>query len=343
MRTFLIIASVISFLAVGFFLFGSYATEHFTGSVKGEQRFEVKSNENILTLGTRLEQSGIVFSRYTFVWYLFHEEKSKQLIAGEYLLSGSLTVPELTIILTTGKTISRDVKVTFPEGWTFAKMSERLTAKHLPGEEFFALAQKPLPQWREEFDFLQSLPAGATLEGYLFPDTYSFVPEATAEDIIVAMLQNFGKKFDPLLGNESGQGNDYALDPKRIHGIVTMASIIEEEGRTKEERDMISDVFWKRIAIGQPLQSDATINYIHGTTRLQPTLKDTEVESLYNTYKKAGLPPGPISNPSLISLQAAVFPKSNPYYYFLVDAKTGETIYSKTFEEHVRNRNLHGL
>lgn len=336
MRVFILIAVTLS-LAVGlFFLFGLYATSHFTGAVKGEQRFEVFPGENALELGTRLEQQGIVFSRFAFFWYLVHAEKNHQIVAGQYALSGSLTVPEIALIVTAGKTISRDIKVTFPEGWTMAKMAERLTANALPGQAFLSLAQKPDQAWRSKFDFLKTLPQNASLEGYLFPDTYLFAPEATAEDIVLSLLQNFGKKFDASL--RGARPSD-----KSFHELVTLASIIEEEGRTREERDMISDIFWKRLALGQPLQSDATVNYIQGTTRLQPSLKDTEVDSPYNTYKHKGLPPGPISNPGLDSLHAALFPKSNPYYYFLVDINTGETFYAKTFEEHVRNRSLHGL
>lgn len=330
-------ATVLSVVALCFLAFGFYATDHLTGSVKGEQRFEVSVGENALALGARLERQGIIFSRFAFLWYLVHEEKNNQIIAGQYALSGSLTIPEIALIVTSGKTISRDVKVTFPEGWTIIKMAERLTAHALPGQAFLALAQKPLPEWRAKFDFLGDLPAGASLEGYLFPDTYLFAPEATAEDMIVSMLTNFGKKYDASLR----QG--VTRSGKSLRDIVTLASIIEEEGRTREERDMISDIFWKRIVAGQPLQSDATVNYIHGTTRLQPTLKDTESDSPYNTYRYKGLPPGPISNPSLESLHAAIFPKSNPYYYFLVDLNTGETFYAQTFEEHVRNRTLHGL
>lgn len=337
MRVFILIAIVLSVAAAVFFAFGTYATNHFTGSVLTEQRFDVRPGENAFALGKRLEESGIVFSRYTFFWYLFHEEKTHQIIAGQYLISGKLTVPEIALIMTSGKTVSRDIKVTFPEGWTIAKMAERLTAKELPGETFLTLTRKPLPEWKKTFDFLSDLPVGASLEGYLFPDTYFFAPEATAEDIIVSMLKNFDKRYDATLRE------GVARSGRSLFSLVTMASIIEEEGRTKEERDMISDVFWKRIAIGQALQSDATVNYIHGTTRLQPTLKDTEINSPYNTYRNAGLPPGPISNPSIVSLRSAIFPKSNPYFYFLVDAKTGETIYSVTFEEHVRNRQLHGL
>ena len=347
MRVSILIAVILSFLVAVFFVFGWYATDHFTGSMPTAQRFIVSPNENAFALGGRLEQSGIVFSRYTFLWYLVHEEKTHSIIAGEYLLSGSLTTPEIALILTSGKTISTDVKVTFPEGWTMAKMAERLIANRLPGKEFLELAQTPVglmeknfPTWDKKFAFLGDVPLGASLEGYLFPDTYFFAPDATGRDIIDVMLQNFGKKWDELLGGANRNG---AIDPKRYHNIVTMASIIEEEGRTKEERDMISDVFWKRLAIGQSLQSDATVNYIHGTTNLQPTYKDLEENSPYNTYMNPGLPPGPISNPGLDSLHAALFPKSNPYYYFLVDLNTGETVYGKTFEEHVQNRRNHGL
>lgn len=324
-----------------FFVFGLYAVDHFTGSAGPDQRFTVEPNENALELGERLEQRGIVFSRYAFLWHLVREGKTRSVIAGDYLLSGNMTVPEVALIVTSGRTISSDVRVTLPEGFTMKQIADRLTENHLPGQAFLALAESPMPEWRARFDFLQSLPPGASLEGYLFPDTYQFAQDATAEDIVVVFLQNFGKKWDALVSPT--QGNDEVFDPAQIHALVTMASIIEEEGRTKDERDMISDVFRKRLTIGQPLQSDATVNYIHGTTRLQPTLKDIGSDSPYNTYKNVGLPPGPISNPGNVSLRSALYPKSNPFYYFLVSAKTNETIYSITFEEHVRNRSLHGL
>lgn len=337
MRVFILFASVLSLLVGSFFVFGLYATDHFTGAVKTEQSFEVKSGEDALALGVRLEESGLIFSRYTFLWYLFHEQKTRQIIAGDYLLSGSLTTPEIATIITSGQTVSRDIRVTFPEGWTFEKMALRLTENSLPGKEFLELAEKPLPEWRKKYDFLSDLPRDASLEGYLFPDTYRFHPDATAQDIVLLMLDTFGKKLDASLKEGARKSG------RSLYDLVTMASIIEEEGRTKEERDMISDVFWKRVAIGQALQSDATVNYVHGTSRLQPTFADIASDSPYNTYKHAGLPPGPISNPSLMSLRAAIYPKANPYFYFLVSAKTKETVYSVTFEEHVRNRTLHGL
>lgn len=341
MRRFLIIAGTLSAITFGGFFYLSSAARYSHGTATATQRFEVGQGENVFGLAERLESAGLIASRYAFIWHIVREGKTKDLVAGAYGLSGNLTPAEIAFLITEGKIVSRDIRITFPEGWTLKKMAERLTANGLPGEEFLMQAEKPLPEWRTEFSFLASLPAGASLEGYLFPDTYFFAPEATAEDIITVLLANFGKKWESV-ASQSDE-NDGASDPQRLHAAVTLASIIEEEGRTKEERDMISDIFRKRIALGQPLQSDATINYILGTTRLQPTLKDLEKVSPYNTYQNKGLPPGPISNPGIVSLQAALFPKSNPYYYFLVDIDTGETFYAVTFEEHVQNRALHGL
>jgi UPF0755 protein len=184
---------------------------------------------------------------------------------------------------------------------------------------------------------LKGLPAGATLEGFLFPDTYRFAPNVTATEIVDIMLGTFGKRFtaEQRAGQMSSQ---YSL-----FEIVTMASIVEEEGRIESDRKIIADIFWKRLTAGQPFQSDATVNYVLGSLKEQPTFDDIETDSPYNTYKYAGLPPGPISNPSLISLRAAVSPTPNSYYYFLNNLETKEMYFAKTFEEHVENRRIHGL
>lgn len=337
MRTFLFIAVILSVLVVSFFIFGAYATEHFTGSIKQDQVFEVRADEDAKILGERLEENGIIFSKYTFWWHLVREEKTKKIVAGKYSLNGSLTVPEVVSIITSGKTISRDIKITFPEGWTITKMAERLTANGLPGDEFLRLVQSPKPEWKTKYDFLTDLPKEASLEGYLFPDTYLFAPDATAEIIIDTLLKNFGKKITPEL-RQVAVTNGHSL-----FETVTMASIVEAEGKIEKDRAVISDIFWKRLNIGQPLQSDATVNYAVGKTKLQSSYEDIAVDSPYNTYKYRGLPPGPINSPGLVSLRAALYPESSPYYYFLTSLRSGETIFSITFDEHIKNRQLHGL
>ncbi|OGI22312.1 MAG: hypothetical protein A2808_00935 [Candidatus Moranbacteria bacterium RIFCSPHIGHO2_01_FULL_55_24] len=337
MRIFLFISLFITLAACGIVGLVSYQAAYSHGSVREERSFSVLPGERVLALGERLETEGLIVSRYAFAWEIVKEKKTASLIAGEYLLSGTETIQEIVHKLTSGETVSRDIKVTFPEGWTIDMMAERLTKNGLPGDAFRTMARKPDPNLRQEYAFLSGLPAGATLEGYLFPDTYRFAPDATADTIIQAMLGNFGKRVNTEL-REAARAKG-----KSLFEIVTLASIVEEEGRSDRDRGMISDIFWKRLAIGQPLQSDATVNYVLGTYKDQPTLADLESDSPYNTYKHAGLPPGPISNPGLVSLRAAIFPIDNPYYYFLNNIETRETVFSKTFEEHVANRAAHGL
>ena len=260
-------------------------------------------------------------------------------MAGEYTVSGSQPIAEIAHMLTRGnvKEAPQDKRITFPEGWTAKMMADRLTAAGLPGEEFLQIAKKPSAELVGEFSFLASLPPGASLEGFLFPDTYLFAPDATGEVIVRTLLENFDKKVDQELRTAAKSSGHTFFE------VITLASIVEEEGRSENDRQMISDIFWKRIAIGQPLQSDATVNYILGTFKDQPTLKDLGTNSPYNTYMNAGLPPGPISNPGLVSIRAAIYPKDNPYFYFLNNPETRETIFSRTFEEHKQNRILNGL
>jgi UPF0755 protein len=181
------------------------------------------------------------------------------------------------------------------------------------------------------FSFLVSKPSTVSLEGYLFPDTYRFFDGVSTEEILVKILTNFERKFSPNMKvtlQESGH---------TLHELVTMASIIEREVQTNEDRVLVSDIFWRRLKVGMPLQADSTVNYI--TEKNTPFLsyEDRELDSLWNTYKYTGLPPGPIANPGLKALQAALFPQANSYWYFLTD-KEGNVYYARTNEEQNENK-----
>ncbi|MEK9151407.1 MAG: endolytic transglycosylase MltG [Patescibacteria group bacterium] len=337
MRTFLIIAVVLSVITFGGFFYLSSVAQYSHGPSGQNQRFEVEQGENIFSLAQRLESDGLIASRYAFIWHIVREGKTKNLVAGTYGLNGALSIADIAFMVTEGKTLPRDIRVTFPEGWDTKKMAERLTANGLPGAAFLILAQQPKSEWRQTFDFLADAPADVSLEGFLFPDTYFFYPQASAEDIIEKMLENFGKKIDTAFraaAEERQQG---------IYRVVVLASIVENEVKTEIDRKMVADIFWRRLAIGQPLQSDATVKYILGIDKIQHTFEETRTESPYNTYIHTGLPLGPIGNPGMVSLSATLFPISNPYFYFLSDPKTGKTIFSVTYEEHLNNKNLYGL
>jgi len=337
MRGLLLFSSILSFFVIGVFLVLFYTEDHSYGSRKDVQVFVVNEGDNVLTLSKKLEDAQLVFSQYVFMWHLARIGKTHTLVAGAYSLSGNLSPSEIAFLITEGKVMSRDVKVTFPEGWNSKKIAERLTANNLPGEDFLALVRKPKDEWRTQFSFLSTLPSDASLEGFLFPDTYLFDREASAQIIIEKMLTNFGKKFDASLRTVIESGH------KNIYDVVTLASIVENEVRSDKDRSMVADLFLRRIEIGQALQSDATIQYILGLDKVQHSFEETRVDSPYNTYTHSGLPPGPIGNPGLSSLRAVLTPQKNSYFYFLSDPKTGETVFATTFEEHIKNKNLHGL
>lgn len=183
-----------------------------------------------------------------------------------------------------------------------------------------------------------------SLEGYLFPDTYRFTKNSTPEEVITKMLANFSARLDSLdVADAKTKYNGLSLPE-----IITLASIIEKEsggeGATtgelslQDERNLVASVFYNRMAIGQALESDATVNYATGKSSPGASLKDLEINSPYNTYKYPGLPPGPICNPSLGSIKAALQPAKSDYYYFLHKQPSGQVDFSRTFDEHRRKK-----
>ncbi|TSC60995.1 MAG: UPF0755 protein, partial [Parcubacteria group bacterium Gr01-1014_107] len=203
-------------------------------------------------------------------------------------------------------------KITIQEGLNVFEIAE-LLQNHLP-----------------KFDKQKFLNLAEDKEGYLFPDTYFFAPNVKAETVIETMENNFKKKISELrlILEDSGRTTEE---------IVSMASILETEAKTEESRRIISGILWKRLEMEIPLQVDVTFKYINGKNTYQLTREDLKIDSPYNTYIYKGLPPGPISNPGLNALLAALEPKETEYLYFMSDKK-GNFYYAVTFEEHVRNK-----
>lgn len=249
---------------------------------------------------------------------------------------------------------AEDTKVTLIEGW---KMSEIASALEKQGlgkvDDFTAAAKAYDPSSHPYID----IPNGQSLEGYLFPDTYRFAKTSSQEVILKKILDNFSTRV-ATLGVESGIDRyqipgyeNLTLGGKKglsFHQVMTLASIIEKESGSAggpagaiSEQKIISGIFYNRLLIDQALESDATVNYVSGKDNPSATNADLQINSPYNTYRYAGLPPGPICNPSLSSIEAALHPEPSSYYYFLHKQPSGEVVYSKTFEEHVKNKNLY--
>jgi UPF0755 protein len=337
MKIKLLVGVLLVLAALAGFFVVSHQTVSSHGLVLSAQVVEIKTGENILDVGTKLADAGVISWRGYFVYYMWKENLRHTMIAGKYQLNGTMTIPEIAKVITTGEVVPTGVTVVFPEGWDSQKIADRLTANDLPGDAFLELVNHPLPAWRDEFWFLKNSPEGASLEGFLFPDTYTFTFDTSAESIVKRMLTNFENKFPDTAKTEIDKQG------KSIFDIVTLASIVENEVKSATDRKMVADIFWRRLSIGQPLQSDATVKYIDKENKIQHSFADTRVQSPYNTYINKGLPPGPIGSPGLESLTAVIAPTPNPYFYFLSDTTTGETVYSVTFDEHINNKAKHGL
>lgn len=299
-----------------------------------EQIFLVKSGENASQIADNLRINNLIRSDFYFKYNVWRE--NLKIKAGEYSLSPKLTAKEIIKILTAGEALSREKTITIIEGWNIKDIALYLEKnKVISAANFISSAATPLSGWKFDFprpDFLSGAPKSADLEGYLFPDTYRISQDATAEEIINKLLSNFDKKLTPALRAEIKR------QKKNVYEIITMASLIEKEVRSTEDMKIVSGIFWDRIKNGLALNSCATLAYILGVNKAQYTLADTKVDSPYNTYKYRGLPPGPIANPGLNAITAAIYPTGTDYNYFLSDPKTGQTIYSRTLDEHNANK-----
>lgn len=323
-------------ISVGCFFYLWNQSQYGKNNLTQPAKYELKKGDDAWKIGAELEEMEIVQKKAYFVFYLWKSGKSKELKAGNYTVAPGSTIPEIVRVFTEGEKESGQVKVTFPEGWESKDMAKRLSANGLPGDEFLKIVKEPSQDTIAKYGFLSDLPKKSSLEGYLFPDTYFFSKDATAQEILDGMLKNFGRKYSTAMQGQTIQSG------KTVHQILTMASIIEGEVPTQADRKIVSGIFWKRIEIGQPLQSCATLAYILGEYKAQYSIEETQVESPYNTYRNKGLPPGPINNPGSSAITASITPQDTGYLYFL-SSKNKETIFSKTFEEHVANKQKYGL
>jgi UPF0755 protein len=296
----------------------------------------IQQGDGVADVAGKLEDAGLVRHHVLFQYVMWKQGVAGLIQAGEYEFAPPLTIADIADTITRQPLSEyEESDVRFLEGWTLAQMAEHLTATtHISGEEFLAIVNNPHDHV-DDYDFVRVLPLHTSLEGYLFPDTYRIDSQSTAQTLVRKMLTNFGTKMSYELRTEIARQN------KTLHDIVIMASIIEREVRSKEDKAIVGGIFTNRLRIGQKLEADSTVNYVVGENRPQATFEDLAVDSPYNTYKYSGLPVGPISNPGFDSLHAAIYPSDTVYFFFLTRLDTGEVIYSRTFDEHVRNKQIH--
>lgn len=303
-----------------------------------DKLFLVERGQNLFEIAQKLEQEGIIRSRFFFDFYVILKINQSKLQAGGYFLNPSMSVVKIADKIITGDTAKNTI--TIPEGWNLRDIAWYFENKGMfQAEELFELVGFPLinysintdlpkpKDFSSDYDFLKYKPKNISLEGYLFPDTYEIVYSEELEGIVKKMLNNFDKKLSQSLRNEiEKQG-------KTIFEIITMSSLIEKEVQNLNDKKIVSGILWKRMENKIGLHVDATITYITGKKSTRVSKQETEIDSLYNTYKYRGLPLGPICNPGIESILAAVYPENSDYWYYL-STPEGETIFSKTLEEH---------
>ncbi len=332
-------------LATGVWAF-SYAAELARPSDAGEPiMLTIFEDQTDAEVADELAAQGLI--RSTMLFQGQFRLSGGALIPGTYTLRKGMSVPQIVDRIT-GAAPAEEVPaqgaatgpesfdITIPEGWRIEQIAEEY--ERLGGEggaQAFLDAVKGID--RSQFDFLAGLPADASLEGYLFPDTYRFNAKDPVVNV-VTMLTNFGNKYTPEMRQRTQQMG------LTIHDVVTIASLVEREARIPAERPTIADVYLSRWEQGWRLDADPTVQYALGTPdEWWPKLSGDDLfyDSPYNTYQKEGLPPGPIANPGFASIQAVLFPDDTPYMYFVAKGDTGEHAFAVTAEEQAENVELY--
>lgn len=300
------------------------------------QEFVIADGESFVTIAHNLDNQHVIANYFWFRVMAEFAGLTDNVQAGKYLLTPGEDYKTILAILTAGTTEGKDIRVTIPEGYTLKQMGEVLATKGLVTVEEWKVATGQFSPLEEDpFVVKAEKPTEVDLEGYLFPDTYLFSVDATADEIAKIMLDNMAEHVGDL-SSPNGHAADMSL-----HEILTLASIIEREVRQPSTMKNVADIFLKRLEVGMPLQADSTVNYVIDGDDPSISLEDRDnTDSPYNTYKYPGLPPGPISAPSANAIDAVLNPTPNKYYYFLT-TDDGEIYYAETNDEHVYNKNRH--
>jgi len=281
----------------------------------------VREGESLATVATRLEHAGVIRSALLFRAVARVSGRDRRLQPGEYRFATALTASELLDLLASGGTRP---EVTVPEGLTIREIAALLARNgYGSAESFLCVADDP------EFLLAAGVP-GPQLEGFLFPDTYRLTPVMSPSEILALMVRRFHERFDAeRYRRVQGRG-------MRLNDVVTLASIVEKESALANERPVVAGVFYNRLRLGMPLQSDPTLIYAIPNFNGDLTRADLARPSAYNTYLLPGLPPGPIANPGLASLDAVLAPADTPYLYF-VSKNDGSHAFAVTLADHNRN------
>ncbi|MED3661485.1 endolytic transglycosylase MltG [Ureibacillus sp. FSL K6-8385] len=300
---------------------------------------EIPMGSGISSISKILEEHGIIKNATVFKYYAKFKNQSN-FQAGNYTMTPSMTLDEILESLKTGKVYREPVfKITIPEGMTLEQIGNIIEKRtdytkeqfmeRVNNEEFINGVMAAYPDLLTDEIFNENI--RYPLEGYLFPATYSFYEkDVSLDDIILPMIEKTNSvinEYKPLIAEKK----------MTVHTLLTFASLLEEEATAKSDRETIASVFYNRLEAGMPLQTDPSVLYALGEHKDRVLYEDLKVKNPYNTYVNPGLPPGPIANAGIVSIEAALNPTDTEYLYFLAD-KEGNNHFAKTYEEHLKNK-----
>ncbi|MDT8901048.1 endolytic transglycosylase MltG [Anaeroselena agilis] len=283
----------------------------------------VKPGMATQAIGELLHDKGLIKNVLIFRVMAKMEGMEGSLQAGEYSFSKAMTVREIIGKLVRGETAYR--QFTIPEGFTIDQIAALLEKNKLAS----AAKYKAVAAGYAPYDYIR--PAANVkyqAEGFVFPDTYRVAAGTSEAQLVKMMMSQFDSQFTPTMRERAAE---LGLS---VREVVILASLVEKEAQLAAERPVIAGVFLRRLKLGMPLQSCATIQYILGYPKPELTVQDTEIPSPYNTYQNMGLPPGPIASPGLASIKAVLYPADTEYLYFFAN-KDGSHVFSRTYEEHL--------
>jgi len=332
-----LVLAVIVFVGLGGIFF--FYREIFVATAQNVERitFEVKQGESVSVLAARLKKENIIRSPFMFKLYTRFKNIDTNIQSGVYVVQAPITLTKVAgELLYSGGAQERTI--TIIPGWDLRDMAEYFEKEGIASStELYALTGNPgvFGAWAsstfQEFSLLKTKPQNVSLEGYFAPETYRIYKDESLENILKRLIAQREKEFtNEMLAEINRQG-------KTVHEILTLASIVEKEVKSDADRKKVADLFWRRINLGMGLQADSTVHYLSGREGDVFTKDhEREIDSLYNTYKYRDLPPGPISNPSLSSIMATIYPEKNDAFYFLTTSN-GEVKYGRTLDEHNQN------
>ena len=300
----------------------------------------VRDGETAKVIGEHLAGIKLVPSAWIYSVFSAIHKPARYPKAGTYAFRRGSSLKLIADTIAVGPV--REIEtIRIREGETVRGEAEALAAYGVDPAAFAALAgsspTKTSParafdrSFSDNFPVLRDIPAGQSLEGYLFPDTYEVWQDQLPQGLIDKQLKAFETKVvDVLDADRRATGMSW-------HEILTLASIVEAEVRTAEDRRIVAGLFLNRLKKGMRLQSDATLNYVIGEGRARATAEDLALDSPYNSYERSGLPPGPIGNPSFSAIDAVIHAEKTEYLFFLTD-EAGKVYYAKTYSEHLQNK-----